>query len=262
MRDGPSGTGPSDSPSRTSPAAKTRFEAASTKEYEDDGSAAVDIIDRQTGRIRAVKTVKKPLSYSWPLWLKDGKRLLLTIRDFRPKDGKTLGFIVVDTEAGTAKITRINDASIEKSAFFWNGDGTQVAAHYTEGNEYGLRYYDLDGKKAREIIGIGEPYTESWELYSPSGRSFVTRCPEGERGDCVWDAATAGRTATVHSSCSVIIGWYDDSHLLCWARIDGNYQVHIIDLQGDTVRVLLEENLQIEKGPEITNVQFVPKGPI
>jgi hypothetical protein len=195
------------------------------------------------------------------LWPRDSRRLLLTIRDPRPKDGKTLGFIVVDTEAGTAQINRIDDAAIENSAFFWSGDATQVVTYYKVGNEYGLRFYNLDGKKAREIIGIGEPYTESWELFSPSGRSFVTRCPEGERGDCVWDAATGGRTATVHSSCTVIIGWYDDSHLMCWARIDDNYQVHIIDLEGNSVRVLLKENLQQEKGPEVTNVQFLPKGP-
>jgi Serine/threonine protein kinase len=216
------------------------LEVGRTKKYTDDYHA-VELVDRQTGRIRSINTVKKPLTYEWPAWSKDSKRLLLTIRDPRPEEWKTLGFIIVDTVAGTAKINHIADNSIVKGRFYWAGDESQVATHFAAGKGFGLRFYDLDGKVTREITGIGEPYTTSPGPFSPSGRQFATRCPDGEPGDCVWDTTTGERIATVNSSCYKILGWYDEKHLFCWADSEGGGdQVNVVNLRGEAVRVMLK----------------------
>jgi hypothetical protein len=226
------------------------LEAGRTKKYTSRSYHAVEIIDRRTGDVRSVDLVKSPLTYDSAEWSKDSKRLLLTMKDPKKTDWATIGFIVVDVAAGKAKTTTILDNSIKSGRFYWTGDENEVVTSFTDGKAYGLRFYDLDGKRTREITGIGEPYNTSTGLFSPSGKSFVTRCPAGETGDCVWDTATGNKTTSISSSCTKMLGWYDESHLFCWASsADGGNQVNVIDLRGTALRVLLRTSAKDDIGP-------------
>jgi hypothetical protein len=217
------------------------LEAGRPKWYTSKG-LAVELLDRRTGRIRSVNTVKYPLNYQYGEWTRDGRRLLLTMLNSKQKGWKSVGFIIVDVAAGKAKNVPISDSSIKDGRFYWTDDETQVVTSFVDGPERGLRFYDLNGRVTREITGIGEPYETLNGLFSPSGGSFVTECPDGKPGDCVWDTTTGERTATVISSCQIVLGWYDETHLYCWANsTDGGSQVNVIDLRGTVVRVLLKQ---------------------
>ena len=221
-----------------------RFEAGRPKRYV-DGFAVVELVDRRTGEVRSINTVEKPFFYVSPRWSADGGRLLLTMREgTRPGDRRTLGFIVVDVAAGTARIRRLDDDSIRDGEFFWTGDQSQVLTRFTDGSAEGLRFYDLDGRVVRESTEPGRMYHRPLGPFSPSGGSFVARCPEGEPGVCVWETSGWTRTATVRASCDSILGWYDDSHLLCWVHRGDDLRVSVIDLHGRTLRTLLKGTLR------------------
>jgi len=214
------------------------------------GHRTVDVVDRQTGEIRSVKTVRKPLIPEWPEWSRDSSRVLYTVRRIESAGRKTVGFLIIDAATGAVHFKRFDDEVIENGRFYWTPEGTGVVVTVTREKEdvdkkqgvkeYGLRFYNLDGKVTREITGIGEPYRTSPGPFSPSGRQFATKCPDGDPGDCVWDTTTGERIATVSSSCYKILGWYDESHLFCWAHAeDGGVRVVVVNLRGDQVRLLL-----------------------
>ena len=85
-----------------------------------------------------------------------------------------------------------------------------------------LRFYDPTGKAVREAPGIGTLASGTMDMFSPSGRTFVTDCPGGGDGDhCLWDSATGKRVRTFTSACDKVLGWYDESHLYCWEEDNG-----------------------------------------
>jgi predicted Ser/Thr protein kinase len=231
-----------------------RLAAGRTKKYTSNHYHAVEIVDRETKRTRSIDTVKSPYTYDSPEWTKDGKRLLLTMKDPREKEWTAIGFIVVDVEAGKAKAVRIKDTSIKDGHFYWSGDESQVVVSFVRKGADGLRFYDLDGGKAREITGVGAAYNTSTGLFSPSGRSFVTKCPEDEgSGDCVWDTASGRKTRTVESECTKVLGWYDETHLFCWATSDtGGSQVDVVALDGSRLRIMLTLSGKDSIGPYYT----------
>jgi serine/threonine protein kinase len=234
----------------TSPSPDRTLEAGRTRSYTPSGYHAIDIIDRRTGRVRPIDVVKRPLTYDSAEWTKDSRRLLLTMKDPQAADWTTVGFIVVDVAAGTAKAVRILDDSIKGGRFYWTPDETGVTTGYAHAKGFGLRFYDLDGRTTRELPEVGEPYNTSTGLFSPSGRSFATRCPAGRRGTCLWDTASGDRTAAVSSDCVKVLGWYDESRLYCWAPSgDGGTEVVVFDRRGAKLRVLLKTNATADIGP-------------
>jgi hypothetical protein len=227
-----------------------RLAAGRTKQYTSANYHAIDIVDRQTSRTRSVDTVKSPLTYDSPEWSRDSKRLLLSMKNPQKKDWTTVGFIIVDVDAGKARTIPIRDDSIKTGRFYWNGDETNVVVGYTTATGNGLRFYDLRGKVVREITGIGAPYNTASGLFSPSGASFVTKCPGNESGDCVWDTATGRKTTSFVSACTKVLGWYDETHLYCWATSDGGgSKVNVVDLSGNALRVLLKTTQSDSLGP-------------
>ncbi len=224
--------------------------AGRTKNYTSDDYHGVDIINRATGGVTTVKTVKRPLTYEYGEWTKDSKRVLLSIRNPGGSTWTTKGFIVVDVASGTASVKRINDSSIKEGRFYWSGDGTMVATYYKNGTTKGIRFYDLDGNVVSTLSNVGEPYNTSSGLFSPSGDSIVTKCVDDGAKTCVWSASSGIETIRFSSDCTKVLGWWDEQHLFCWAgAVSGKTPVVVVDLRGTHVRTLLETTQSEDLGP-------------
>lgn len=234
-----------------------RLASGRTKQYNSAGLHPIEIIDRRTGEVTAVDTVRKPHTYDWPDWSADSSRLLLSMRTPAGQDGEswtTTGFIVVDVRAGTAKNVPIRDPAIRDGRFYWAGGHTVATAFTTDGRT-GLRFYDLNGTVLRELPGVGAPYHTTTSLFSPAGRSFVTKCPGAEEDVCVWDAASGRRVTRFSSRCIKILGWFDEGHLFCWtAGAADRNRVTVVDLTGRPLRTLLTTTQADALGPHYTRV--------
>ncbi|WP_067174921.1 serine/threonine protein kinase [Microtetraspora niveoalba] len=230
-----------------------RLSAGRNKNYTDDDFHGVDIITRATGEVRTVATVKRPLTYEYAEWTRDGDRLLLSIRNPGGSTWTTKGFVVVDVAAGTAKVRQINDPAIKEGRFYWTGDETTVATYFHSGKTAGIRVYDLDGKIVRTLGGVGTPYNTSSGLFSPSGDAMVTECPDARSKVCVWDSDSGSETTRFGSDCSKVLGWWDATHVFCWTTPrSGEASVIVVDLDGTTVRTLLETTQSDVLGPFYT----------
>ena len=110
------------------------------------------------------------------------------------------------------------------------------------GKNQGLRFYAPTGKAVREAPGIGTLASGTMDMFSPSGRTFVTDCPGGGDGDhCLWSSATGKRVRTFTSPCDKVLGWYDETHLYCWEQDDASRdEVQVVDFKGKLVRKLID----------------------
>lgn len=224
--------------------------AGRPKNYTTDNYHGVDLIDRTTGSVRTVKTVKSPLTYDYAEWTNDSRRLLITIRNPGGTVWTTKGFVIVDAVAGTSSVHRINDSSIKEGQFYWGGDETTVATYFQNGTSNGIRFYDLEGNVVRTLNNVGTPYNTSAGLFSPSGNSFVTKCASDGAASCVWNAVTGVETTRFSSDCTKILGWWDETHVFCWtANVAGKSSVVVVDLQGYPGRKLLETSQSETLGP-------------
>lgn len=216
--------------------------AGRTRKYTSDDFHGLDLIDRATGEVRTVKTVKYPLTYEYGEWTKDSRRLLLSVRN--PGESgtwRTKGFLIVDVPTGKVTVRRINDPAIQYGRFYWAAGERSVAVAYQEGRTTGVRYYDLSGRPERTLNGVGAPYDAPSGLFSPSGASLVTRCADDTTRPCLWNAATGAPTGRPAAGCTTVLGWWDESHLFCWTEVaDGGSTVSVVDLGGRRVRTLLE----------------------
>ncbi|MFF4773120.1 serine/threonine protein kinase [Microtetraspora fusca] len=227
--------------------------AGRSKKYTEDGYHGIDIITRATGAVRTIKTVKSPLTYEYAEWTRKGDRLLLSIRNPGGSTWTTKGFVVIDVADGTARVNQINDPAIKEGRFYWNGDETMVATYFHSGKTAGVRFYDLSGKIVTTLDGVGKPYNTSSGLFSPSGDTMVTECPDARSKVCVWDSTSGAETTRFGSDCSKVLGWWDAAHLFCWtAPESGEASVIVVDLDGSTVRTLLESTQSDILGPFYT----------
>ncbi|WP_433353098.1 serine/threonine protein kinase [Microtetraspora malaysiensis] len=224
--------------------------AGRSKKYTQDDYHGIDIITRATRAVRTVKTVKRPLTYEYAEWTRKGDRLLLSIRNPGGNTWTTKGFVVIDVASGTARVKQINDPAIKEGRFYWNDDETMVATYFRSGKTAGVRFYDLNGKIVRTLDSVGTPYNTSSGLFSPSGDAMVTDCPDARSKVCVWDSTSGTETTRFGSDCSKVLGWWDAAHVFCWtAPQSGKANVIIVDLDGSTVRTLLETTQSDILGP-------------
>ncbi|MEV0967190.1 serine/threonine-protein kinase [Microtetraspora glauca] len=224
--------------------------AGRNKNYTDDDFHGIDIVTRATGKVRTVKTVKSPLTYEYAEWTRDGGRLLLSIRNPGGSTWTTKGFVVIDIATGKARVKQINDPAIKEGRFYWSGDETMVATYFQSGKKSGVRFYDLDGEIVRTLDHVGTPYNTSSGLFSPSGESIVTDCPDATSKVCVWDATSGTETTRFGSDCSKVLGWWDTAHVFCWTTpSSGKASVIVVDLDGATVRTLLDTSQADLLGP-------------
>ncbi|WP_084965746.1 serine/threonine protein kinase [Thermoactinospora rubra] len=221
------------------------------KGYTSDQYDSIEIIDTRTGQQKiVVKTVKAPLESSNIVWSKDSSKILLNVEQAKGENAPTLGFVIVDVAARKASVVMVTGEN--NDPFRWDGQNNGVV------NLYGsdLRFFDASGNKVRDAVNIGEVPEGVQDIFSPSGRTFATRCPDGDAGElCIWDSASGERVRKVSSSCDKLLGWYDETHLYCWEFDNAaRDRVEVVDLDGDEVRTLLESPDDEDYGPTFIRV--------
>ncbi|MEV0592042.1 serine/threonine protein kinase [Nonomuraea cavernae] len=226
--------------------------ASRGRTYTSDDYDSVVITDRRSGARSTVKTVRDPLISSLRSWSKDGSKLLLNIERKKGDDWLYLGFVIVDVAKAKATVVNVADSAIRGSSFGWDGDEEGVVNVY--GKDEGLRFFDAAGKAVRDAPAVGTPASGTQDLFSPSGKLFVTDCPKGVDGPhCLWDSATGERVRAFSSDCDKILGWYDETHLFCWEQDNAtNDEVQVVGFDGKLVRKLLEIPDELELSPVFT----------
>ncbi|MEU7899451.1 protein kinase [Nonomuraea sp. NPDC049152] len=211
-----------------------RYLAGRSKNYTSDRYDSVEITDRETGKKTSIKTVKEPLISSVRAWSSDGSKILLNVEQSKGDDWLYLGFAIVDVAAKKADVVKVTG----KSSYGWDGENEGVV------NLFGsdLRFFDASGHKVRDVVNVGELPAGTQDIFSPSGRSFATRCPDGDSGElCLWDSGSGDRVRKISSSCDKLLGWYDETHLYCWELDNAaKDRIQVVDFAGKEVRTLLD----------------------
>ncbi|MFG1682876.1 protein kinase [Nonomuraea sp. NPDC049269] len=229
-----------------------RYLAGRPYGYTSDGYDSILITDRSAGSSFRVKTVRKPLDAALRSWSKDGSKILLNVNKKIKKDWVTVGFAIIDVAEGKVKVINVADDSIGGSDFGWDGDEEGVVIVY--GKDEGLRFFDASGKPTRDIPGVGRLASGTRDIFSPSGKTFVTDCPGGGDGDhCLWDAGTGKQVRRFSSDCDKVLGWYDESRLYCWEQDNAaNDEVRVMGFDGKLTRRLLEVPDKLDVSPYFT----------
>ncbi|WP_188187171.1 serine/threonine protein kinase [Nonomuraea sp. SYSU D8015] len=235
-----------------------RYLAGRPQDYTSDDYDSILFTDRQAGASFRVKTVRKPLISTLRAWSKDSSKVLLNI-DKKIKDNKqgedewaSLGFAIVDVAQAKVSVIEVTDTSVQDSDYGWDAAETGVVIVY--GKDEGLRFFDAAGKPTRDVAGVGPLASGTLDIFSPSGKMFVTDCPGGGDGDhCLFDTGTGKRVRTFSSDCDKVLGWYDESHLYCWEQDNGaNDEVRVVAFDGKLTRTLLEVPEDLDFTPYFT----------
>ncbi|MEO3811761.1 serine/threonine-protein kinase [Sphaerisporangium sp. B11E5] len=220
-------------------------------------------INRTTGEKFSVDTLKEPLRGLSGTWSRDSRHYLLTVYNF-DVDKETqypAGFVVVDVQTRKATAVMTDDERDGYGNFDFSPDGTTVAGAY-EGKgkvRFGLRFRTLDGKVGRTMPWVG--LIPGPGLFSPSGTSFYTYCPDknSDSGICVWNLASGNRTATIPSFSdeASVQGWWDEGHLIVYDPRKETKKYVVIDFHGKIQRTLVEVD---KKAKDITHqLRFAAK---
>ncbi|MGW2152012.1 protein kinase domain-containing protein [Nonomuraea sp. NPDC001699] len=231
-----------------------RYLATRGRKYTDDNYDYIIVSDRQTGERTTIKTVRGPLIASIRGWSEDGSKILLNIER---KSGGTWtypGFVIVDVATKKARIVMVDDTAVRKTAFGWDGEGQGVVNVFGPEKNRSLRFFDAAGKATRDVRSIGTLPAGTQDIFSPSGESFLSTCPNGSDGDtCVWDTESGDRTHKFTSDCDKVLGWYDDSRLYCWEQ-DNNTkdEIQVVDFKGTLLRRILDVPGDVDFSPVFT----------
>ncbi|MFC7590140.1 hypothetical protein ACFQYP_45455 [Nonomuraea antimicrobica] len=163
--------------------------------------------------------------------------------------------MLVDVAAKKAKVVNVNDTSVREHAFGLGPDGKSTINYYGDENDAALRYFDANGKATRSQPGIGRLYVGTLDVFSPSGKSFVTNCPGGSDGDhCIWDVASGEQAHRFYSDCDKVLGFYDETHLYCWENDNAEEtdELQVVDFDGKMVRKLMETPDDVRFSPAFT----------
>ncbi|WP_228011061.1 serine/threonine-protein kinase [Nonomuraea phyllanthi] len=231
-----------------------RYLASRGKSYSSDDYDFIVISDRQTGDRTTIKTVKEPLITPIRAWSKDGGKILLNVEKESGDDWIYLGFMLVDMATKKATRVSVSDPAVRTTSFGFDGDDGGTVNVYGDEKNRGLRFFDADGRATRSHPGIGTLSAGTQDIFSPSGKAFVTNCPNGGDGDhCIWDASSGERLRKFSSDCDKVLGFYDESHLYCWEQDNGvNDEIQVVDFAGKLVRKLVEVPEKIDFSPTFT----------
>ncbi|MBG0813222.1 serine/threonine-protein kinase [Planomonospora sp. ID82291] len=184
----------------------------------------------------AVDTVKQPLRTMFPVWSRDGSRLLLSILD--PGKDLITGFVLVDPAARTAAAVQTEYFDNAARPFTFMPDG-RIARAFSDGERIGINVYGADGRVTRSLPWVGAPQGTSW--FSPSGALFATYCPRGDGTACVWSAEPGNRRATVALPPKAeLAGWFNEQHLIVRVPHKKGTRLQLVDLTGAVARVLVD----------------------
>jgi len=220
-----------------------RYLVSRGRKYTPDDHDFIVITDRRTGQRHTIKTVKSPLDGAIGRWSKDGKTVLLSIVREVGDELVHPGFMLVDV--ATKHVRRVDVTAVSPSGndFGFDGENTGAVNAYGPEEDPTLRFFDTQGKVVRTHTKIGTlPDGTTMDMFSPSGKAYVTNCPGGTYNDhCIWDAATGKRLHTFYSDCDEVLGFYDEEHLYCWENDNGaNSEVRVVNVKGELGRRLME----------------------
>ncbi|WP_246080164.1 WD40 repeat domain-containing serine/threonine protein kinase [Nonomuraea mesophila] len=231
-----------------------RYLAHRGRSYSSDDHDFIVITDRGSGERTTIKTVKDPLISTIRAWSKDGERILLNTEKKNGDDWINLGFTIIDVAAEKATTVDVADTSIRETSFGFDGADEGTVNVYGDEKNRGLRFFDAAGKATRSFPGVGTMPSGTQDIFSPSGRTFVTNCPNGGDGDhCIWDSESGERLRKFSSDCDKVLGFYDEKHLYCWEQDNAdNDEVQVIDFSGKLLRKLLEVPDGLNVSPAFT----------
>ncbi|GAB2915036.1 protein kinase [Nonomuraea fastidiosa] len=232
-----------------------RYLASRGRQYTPDDHDFIVITDRRTGQRHTIKTVKSPLDGIIMRWSKDGGTILLSIAREVGDELTYPGFMLVDVATKRVRRVGVSDTAVRRNMFAFDGDNVGTVNVYGPEDNLNLRFFDPQGRVVRSQEKIGTlPAGTTEDIFSPSGKAYVTNCPDGTYNDhCIWDAATGKRLHTFYSDCDEVLGFYDDKHLYCWENDNGaNAEVQVVDFKGKLVRKLLEAPEELDVDPVFT----------
>jgi hypothetical protein len=210
-----------------------------------DHPVRAGILDLATGQVRWIRGYG---GYDDHLtWSPDGRQVLYSRR---PKDGAQ-GFVRVDADTLRETFRPVPDDEVPNAlglGFVWAPDGRQVVhtLSVSVGDEsepdrvLGIRFYDLDGKPVR-TLGLDDGVLLDGAGFSPDGSAMALGRRKG--GDIAVVDSTDGTVRARVSMAkpgTVVVGWYDDSHLVLrsYADVDEWRQLVVVDLAGRRVRTV------------------------
>ncbi|MBG0830584.1 protein kinase [Planomonospora sp. ID67723] len=200
----------------------------------------IRIVDRSSGQETTVQTVRRPEQTRFPRWSPDGSRLLLTVLETVGWEevGRDAGFVIVDAASRRARLVRVADDGDGPRPYAWGPDGTTVVQRAPGGS---VDVRNLDGTLVRTLRSVGEATPDDVAVTSV-GAVVTTICPDKSGNVCLWDYVTGAKKATVPIAKGAVFGgWLGERNLLAVRpRGKDRKEVVMIDLRGDTVRVLAD----------------------
>ncbi|SEH03188.1 Serine/threonine protein kinase [Nonomuraea solani] len=202
----------------------------------DNGPKTVSIIDRPTGTKKVVTVSSERGVWAFaPRWSADGRYGLVTLSlPGASGDAWTkAGYAIVDIARATAREVEVEDAPGGLLRFFWVGDSVGMWA-----KDGTIRLYDLSGAYQRSLANGNPPEQMDNDPVSPDGTRFVARCALTGTDLCVHPVSGGGGAVTVPFTGERLVGWWDDDHLVVWRPKGDGYEIAVIDLSGERLRVL------------------------
>ncbi|GAA2791225.1 TolB family protein [Nonomuraea dietziae] len=199
------------------------------------GYDRVAIVNRATGRVTKIRTVKAPMVAGTPYWSPDGRKVVLTVSrsDGRGGGWRSVGFVVVDVAARRARLVKVPGA-YHDALFQWSPDGRRVVSDYWDG----VRFYLTDGRVAWTLWRTGG-LVGGESAFSPDGRRMATWCPKKHKATlCTWNPYNGKLDKKVKVPAVASYGWWDREHLIAVGRHGKGYASVVIDLAGKPVRPL------------------------
>ncbi|MFI9551321.1 protein kinase domain-containing protein [Nonomuraea endophytica] len=209
---------------------------ATDADYSSDGYSQVSIVEHVTGVKRTIKLTAAPVYPSAPRWSPDGRLGLFTLYKATDNDSIPYGYAILDIATGKPSVFQIKDINTSTYDYFWDGDGESVG-NWANGD---MRFFDLEGKPvARTLPDGGHPLWVESDVLSPSGTHYLAYCDEAGSSLCAKPVSGRGEARPpIPVQTNRLIGWWDEDHLAIWRVHAGGYQAVVVDMKGDTKRVL------------------------
>ncbi|GAA1646677.1 hypothetical protein GCM10009733_049720 [Nonomuraea maheshkhaliensis] len=211
-----------------------RYVATRKSTYEDDGYDSVTVMERGTGLRFTVKSVKEPQVGTLVGWSRDSSRILLNLSTTKNDETLYSGFAIIDVAKKSIKKVEPTDEFTATSAFTWDNKDRGVVNE----RKNVIRFFDADGTMDHALLGVGARTEKIWDDFSPNGAVVLTDCPTG--GYCISDVVTGKTLHEFRTECQDLLGWYDDAHLYCYAKVQQKGTIQVIDFKGQFVRKLAD----------------------
>jgi eukaryotic-like serine/threonine-protein kinase len=165
-------------------------------------------------------------------------RLMMTLMT-PGENPRPTGFVLLDPVKQTSTVVDTPDEEKGNAQYAWLPDGTGVAVGQESATGFGIIYRDLTGRQTADFNWVGESYGR--RMFSPSGHQFITFCPSGGTL-CLWDSKSGVRQASISIffEGAVLIGWWDDTHLVVIDPSRKRHEVVVMDTRGRQQRVLAD----------------------